>query len=74
MCASSFHSKKDGLAGLLPTTQLDLFDYRVSDRTAAARLFHAPKARCMMLKRKKAQPTYPQRWREYNLSQTNEKA
>src|SRR2546423_12485867 len=51
MRASSFHPKKiNGLAECA-TTQLDLFDYRVSDHAAAARLLcsrHAPKARCMM--------------------------
>lgn len=76
MRASSFHPKKDGLAERA-NVQLDLFDYRVSDHTAAARLLcshHAPKARCMMLEKKKEQKTYPQRWHEYNLSQTREKA
>jgi transposase len=51
MSASSFHSKKtNGLAGCC-RNQLDLFDFRVSDHAAAARLLcshHAPKARCMM--------------------------
>lgn len=50
MSASSFHSKKDGLAGCA-TTQLDLFDHSVCDHTVAASLLcthHAPKARCMM--------------------------
>ena len=50
MRASSFHSKKNGLAECA-TTQLDLFDYRVCDHAVAARLLcshHAPKTRCMM--------------------------
>ena len=50
MRASSFHSKKDGLAGCA-TTQLDLFDRSVIEHTVAARLLclrRAPKARCMM--------------------------
>src|SRR5947209_8887930 len=51
MHASSFHPKKTNGLAECATTQLDLFDYRVSDHTAAARLLcshHAPKARCMM--------------------------
>ena len=76
MRARSFHPKKNGLAEWLHT-QLDLFDYRVSDHTAAARLLcthHAPKARCVMLERKKEQPTYRQSWSSYNQAATNEKA
>jgi hypothetical protein len=75
---SSFYSnKKDGLAKLLSTTQLDLFDHSVSDHTVAASslcIRHAPKARCMMIEEKKVRKTYPQEWHEYNLAQTNEKA
>ena len=76
MHASSFHSKKNGLAERA-NVQLDLFDYRVSDHAAAARLLcshHAPKARCMMQEENKVRKTYPQAWHEYNLSQTREKS
>lgn len=74
MCASSFYSKKYGLAECA-TTQLDLFDHSVCDHTVTAGSFcthHAPKARCMMEPVKK--PTYSQQWREYTASQVNEKA
>jgi transposase len=74
MSASSFHSKKDGLAECV-TTQLDLFDHRVCDHAVVAGLLcshHAPKARCMMQTERK--PTYPQNWPAYNQAQTNEKA
>lgn len=59
-------------------TQLALFNYSVREHDAADDvslcLNHVGKARCTMLERKKEQQTYPQRWHEYNLSQTREKA
>ena len=77
MGASSFHSKKDGLAEC-STTQLDLFDRSVFDHTEVARLLcirHAPKARCMMAtEEKKVRKTYPQEWASYNKAQVNEKS
>jgi hypothetical protein len=77
MSASSFHSKKDGLAEC-STTQLDLFDRSVFDHTEVARLLcirHAPKARCMMAtEEKKVRKTYPQEWPSYNKAQVNEKS
>jgi len=77
MRASSFHSKKDGLAEC-STTQLDLFDRSVFDHTEVARLLcirHAPKARCMMAtEEKKVRKTYPQEWASYNKAQVNEKS
>lgn len=78
MYASSFHSKKDGLAGWLHT-QLDLFDHSVIEHTEVARrlcIHRAPKARCMMTieNTAKVRKTYPQKWHEYNLSQTLEAA
>lgn len=78
MCASSFQSKKDGLAER-SSVQLDLFDRSVFEHTVAASLLcirHAPKARCMMTIEipVKVRKTYPQEWHEYNLAQTNEKA
>jgi hypothetical protein len=69
MRASSFQSKKDGLAKWLHT-QLDLFDHNVIPHDVTAiRLCtrRAPKARCMM-------STTPQEWHEYNLAQTTEKS
>ncbi len=50
MRASSFHPKKNGLAGRW-SAQLDLFDRSVLEHTEVARPLcshHAPKARCMM--------------------------
>jgi transposase len=50
MSASSFQSKKDGLAERA-NVQLDLFDHSVREHSEVARLLcirHAPKARCMM--------------------------
>jgi transposase len=76
MRASSFHSKKDGLAKC-SSTQLDLFDRSVFEHTEVARLLcirRAPKARCMMIEEKKVRKTYPQEWHSYNQAQTNEKA
>jgi transposase len=73
MRASSFHSKKDGLAGCA-TTQLDLFDHSVCDHTVTAGSFcthHAPKARCMMVN---AQRKPTQDWTSYRLAQVNEKS
>jgi transposase len=71
---ASSRGKKNGLAGCA-NTQLDLFDNSVREHTEVARplcTHHAPKARCMMEAQRK--PTYPQKWREYNLSQTREKS
>jgi transposase len=77
MRASSFHSKKDGLAGC-SSIQLDLFDRSVFEHTEVARLLcphHAPKARCMMAtEEKKIRKTYPQDWPSYNKAQVNEKS
>jgi transposase len=70
MRASSFHSKKDGLAERA-NAQLDLFDRSVNDHTVAASSlcpYHAPKARCMM------RQTYSQDWPAYNQAQVNEKS
>jgi transposase len=71
-------NKKDGLARLRQTTQLDLFDRSVCDHTEVARLLcahHAPKARCMMAtEEKKIRKTYPQQWPAYNQAQVNEKS
>jgi hypothetical protein len=72
MLASSFHSKKDGLAER-SSAQLDLFDRSVFEHTEVARLLcirHAPKARCMMMIESsvKVRKTYRQEWHEYNLA------
>lgn len=37
-------------------------------------IYHAPKARCMMIEERKVRKTYPQEWREYNQAQINEKS
>src|ERR1044071_1116311 len=71
MSSRSFNSKKDGLAKLLSTTQLDLFDHSVMKHTVAASslcLHRALKARRMM------RQTYSQDWPAYNQAQVNEKS
>jgi transposase len=77
MRASSFHPKKKSRAECCHT-QRDLFDHSVLSHDVAGTpslcVMHAESARCMMLERQREQKTYPQRWREYNLSQTREKA
>lgn len=70
MRARSFQSKKDGLAELLSTTQLDLFDHSVLEHEVTANLlciYRAPKARCTM-------STTPQVWPAYRQAQVNEKS
>lgn len=74
MCASS-RGKYNGLADCA-NSQQDLFDHSVSNHVAARNSLCCStlvesKRHTLNEQRK---PTYPQQWREYNLSQTREKA
>jgi transposase len=77
MRASSFHSQRKSPAGCC-NTQRDLFNHSVLAHDVANQpalcVEHAEKSRCIVLERKKEQPTYRQNWSSYNQAATNEKA